>query len=270
ERRAWERIDTREDWDKFRTDRMASLRAAVGQFPAERPALDVRVTATRDGDGYRLLNLAYQSRPGLYVSANLYLPARPPAKMPAIIIQHSFHYPKTQGELHDMGELWARTGTAVLIPERLGFGERVETSPWYRYGDGSRPTFKQQLGVVGETRMGWMAWDLIRAVDLLFERSDVDRDRIILIGAVAGGGEPAAIAAALDPRIDAVVPFNYDHGRIRLDADFPGELAEQLTMSVVTASLAPRKYVRAFEFGWEGAEQAGFPGLWADAWERSQ
>jgi len=32
---------------------------------------------------------------------------------------------------------------------------------------------------------------------------------VILLGAVAGGGDPAAVAAALDERIAAAVPFNF-------------------------------------------------------------
>ncbi len=270
ERRAWDTIHTRADWEKFRAERLERLRSTVGKFPPARPPLDFRVTATHQGDGYQLLNVVYQTRPGFYAVANLYLPAKPSPPMPAIIIQHSFHYPKIQLELQDMGELWARAGCVVLIPEWLGFGERMETAPWYRYNHISRFTFEKQLGVIGETHMGWLAWDLIRAVDLLYERPDVDRDRIILIGSVAGGGEPAAVAAALDKRIGTLIPFNYEHGRIRLDADFPGELTKQLTMSFVTASIAPRRYVRASEFGWEGAEQPGFPALWVDGWQRAQ
>jgi len=270
ERHDWESVKTRADWERFRDLRLQALRQSIGDFPAERPPLDVQVTSRSQGNGYRLENLVYQSRPGFYVAANLYLPDKPLARMPAIVIQHSQHYPRTQGELHDMGQLWARVGCAVLILERLGFGERVETTPWHRQAYASRFTFKKQLGLVGETHTGWMAWDLIRAVDLLYERSDVARDQILVIGSVAGGGEPAAVAAALDPRISAVVPFNYDQGHVRLDADFFDQIGRQLSPWFLTASVAPRRFVRAFEFGWEGAEEPDFPNLWVSGWFRSQ
>jgi dienelactone hydrolase len=269
ERAAWDRITNRAEWETFRDKRITALREAAG-LPEVHTPNDVRITSRRGGKGYQLVNLVYQSRPGLYVPANLYLPDKPPASMPAIIIIHSFHYPNSQGELRDMGALWARTGCAVLVPEWLGFGERVETSPWYRVAYGSRALFREQLNLVGQSLIGWRAWDAIRAVDMLLERPDIDPKRIILMGAVAGGGEPAAVAAALDPRISALVAYNYDHGRVRLDADFFGELPRQFDMSLVANSLAPRHYVRASEFGWEGAAEPDFPDLWVSAWERNR
>ena len=270
ERAEWDRIRTKEDWERYRGSRMKSLRESIGVFPPERSPLDARITARHTGNGYRMENVVYQTRPGFWAAANLYLPATGGAKMPAIVIQHSQHYPRIQGELHDMGELWARKGAAVLLLERLGFGERVETTPLYRQAYASRFTFKKQLNLIGESHTAWMAWDIIRAIDLLYERPEIDRSRIILIGAVAGGGEPAALAAALDPRISAVVPFNYDQGHVRLDADYTGEISKQISPWFITASIAPRRYVRAFEFGWEGAEEPDYPELWVSGWERSQ
>ena len=58
------------------------------------------------------------------MTANLYLPAKPPRTMPGILISHSHHNPKTQGELQDMGMTWARSGCLVLVIDQLGHGER--------------------------------------------------------------------------------------------------------------------------------------------------
>jgi cephalosporin-C deacetylase-like acetyl esterase len=84
----------------------------------------VRVTGRIAGDGHVIENLVFESRPGLPVTANLYLPAQPAAPMPGILISHSHHNPKTQGELQDMGMTWARQGCAVLVMDHLGHGER--------------------------------------------------------------------------------------------------------------------------------------------------
>jgi dienelactone hydrolase len=54
------------------------------------------------------------------VTANLYLPEKISGRVPAIILVHSHHAPKTQSELQDMGMTWARNGIAVLVPDQLG------------------------------------------------------------------------------------------------------------------------------------------------------
>ena len=270
ERQDWLGVKTRQDWEHFRDERIAALRESIGQFPPERPPLDTRVTAHHNGKGYRLENIVFQSRPNYWMTANLYLPEKPSGRMPGILIVHSQHYPKTQGELHDMGEMWARAGAAVLVMERPGYGERVQTTPWYRQGYGSRFLFTKQLFLAGESYSGWAAWDVMRCVDYLLDRSDIDPEKIVVLGSVAGGAEPAAVAAALDPRISAVVPFNYDQGHVRVHGDSPGQIAWQFSPWLVAASVAPRRLIRAFEFSWEGAEKADYPDLWVDGLKRSQ
>src|SRR5262249_41148873 len=189
ERRAWDRVNSRQEWERFRDQRIRALKASFGKFPPEKLPLQAQVTGRHSGDGYRLENVVYHGRPQDSMAANLYLPEKPAVKYPAILIVHSQHYPKIQGELHDMGELWARAGAAVLIIERPGYGERTETTPWYRQGYGSRYNFTRQLFLAGESYSGWAAWDVMRSVDFLYERPEIDRNRIIVFGSVAGGGE---------------------------------------------------------------------------------
>ena len=270
ERRAWEQVRTRGDWERFRDERMRALQASLGQFPPERPPLDVHISARRQGQGYRLENVVFQSRPGFYVTANLYLPEHVSKPVPGMILVHSQHAPKSEWELHDSGEIWARSSCAVLIMERPGFGERAETNPWYRQAYASRYTFTRQLYLVGENYSAWSAWDVIRSVDFLLQRTEVDPKQIFAIGAVASGGHVAGLAAALDPRITAVVPYNYDQGHLRVHGDLPGAIAGQFSPWLVMASIAPRKYVRPFEFAWEGSEETDVPSLWVDGMSRSE
>ena len=172
----------------------------------------MRAAVTRHldyGDGFVLENVVFESRPGLVVTANLYLPAKSAGRMPAIIVVHSHHAPKVQSELQDMGMTWARSGTAVLILDQLGAGERLQSQPWPRESYYSRYNLGIQLYLAGESLIKWMVWDLMRGIDLLLERPEVDPNRIVLLGSVAGGGDPAAVTAALDNRLAAVLPFNF-------------------------------------------------------------
>src|SRR5688500_8297682 len=101
ESRAWTELRTREDWERYRDVRLKALRDSLGVAP-EAAELRPRVTRTIEGDGYRIENVAFESRPGVLVTANLYGPSTPSASMPGVIIVHSHHNPKTQAELQDM------------------------------------------------------------------------------------------------------------------------------------------------------------------------
>ena len=116
--------------------------------------------------------------------------------------------PRSQGELQDMGMTWARQGYLVLVMDQLGHGERRQ-HPFRSAADYAGPFevnrqdyyFRYNLGIqlqlIGDSLMGWMVWDLRRGVDLLLSRPGIDPANIILMGSVAGGGDPAAVAAAL-------------------------------------------------------------------------
>ena len=126
--------------------------------------------------------------------------------MPGILIAHSHHRPKTQGELQDMGMTWARAGCVVLVIDQLGHGERADHPfqseqdytknnsgyRWWRQDYYYLFDVNAQLHLIGDSLMCWMAWDLMRGVDLLLARPGIDPKKILLLGAVAGGGDPAA------------------------------------------------------------------------------
>lgn len=275
EAQAWAGVQTREQWEQFRAKRMQALSRFIGEFPPRVP-LNTTVGKEYAGDGYRRLDLIYRSRTDLWVAANLYLPATVRGRVPAFIIIPSHHRPRTQAELQDMGILWARQGSAVLVADNIGHGERIQTYPWNREGYHARYNMGLQLYVAGESLMKWMVWDTKRAVDMLVERSEVDPARIILLGAVAGGGDPAGVTAALEPRIAAVAPFNYgeatpEHGgrgnwpahladpgwgSWETTRNLPGSIAGQYFPWLICASVAPRRFVFSYEMGWDVEEQA--------------
>src|SRR5262245_47916341 len=175
---AWGRIQTREDWERFRAEKLALLRKSLGTLPPRPAKPKTLVTKRIDGEGFQIQNLVYESRPGLVVTANLYVPQPPRDKMPGIAIAHSHHNPKWEGELQDMGMTWARAGCYVLVPDALGHGERRQ-HPFAAASDYPKefPVSRQdynfrydtslQLYLLGETLMGWMAHDLMTGFDVL-------------------------------------------------------------------------------------------------------
>lgn len=279
----WYNISSRTQWELYKVRRIAALRKSLGAPPAESD-LKTRVTATIKGEGYVIENTLFLSRPGLWVTANVYLPEKPGPKMPGILIFHSHHSPKTQGELQDMGILWARLGCVVLVMDQLGHGERrehpfVDASSYpgmFRVGRQDyyfRYNTAAHLHLIGESLIGWMVQDMRSAVDLLLARKDVDPGKIILLGAVAGGGDPAGVAAALDDRIAAVAPFNFGGPQPETRYPLPDnaedtfnyagggswESTRNLRLSardgflpwVIVGSVAPRRLIHAHEFAWD-------------------
>ena len=52
----------------------------------------------------------------------------------------------------------------------------------------------------GETMIGWRVYDVMRTIDWIATRSDLDAQRVGCMG-ISGGGTCTAFAAALEPRI---------------------------------------------------------------------
>jgi cephalosporin-C deacetylase-like acetyl esterase len=290
---AFAAVKTKEQWEKHRDERLAKLKASLGSWPAPPKGMRIETTRVVKGDGLAIHNILYESRPGMWVSANLYLPAEPPTeKKPGMLIVTAHHTAKTQGELQDMGMTWARAGCAVLVPDQLGYGERREHAfrtekdldKPYRAGRQDyyfRYNSNLQLSAVGESLMGWFVWDLMRGVDVLLKQPNVHKDQIVLLGSVAGGGDPAGVTAALDSRIAAVVPFNFGGWQPESqitknpdrDFDWFGDGYWESTRGlrfgardgfahyVITGSVAPRKLLHAHEFAWDPKTDPAWPRL---------
>jgi cephalosporin-C deacetylase-like acetyl esterase len=281
---AWAQIQSRADWERFRQEKLAALRKALGPLPARPTPPRTLITGRVSGEGFQIQNLVYESRPGLVVTANLYIPDPPRDSMPGILLSHSHHNPKHEGELQDMGMTWARAGCYVLVPDHLGHGERRQ-HPFVTAADyaGQFQVGRQdyyfrydtslQLYLVGETLMGWLVHDLMTGVDQLLAQRGVDPRRIILLGSVAGGGDPAAVTAALDERIACACPFNFGgpqpESRYPLPADaetsfnYAGSGSWESTRDLyrsaadgflpwtIVGSVAPRYLIHAHEFSWD-------------------
>src|SRR5262245_63449146 len=131
----------------------------------ERAPLKAAVTGRLDKDGYTVEKLHFQSRPGLYVTANLYLPRPAPKKpCPAILYlcghasQMKRDGNKAAPETQSHGIWFATHGYVALVLDTLELGEiaamhrgTLRHERWWWYSAGYTPA-------------GVECWNAIRAL----------------------------------------------------------------------------------------------------------
>jgi len=182
----------------------------LGGFPAH-TRLNATVVGKREFPGHRIEKIIYESRPGFFVTAILYLPKTKPP-YPGILFPcgHSENG-KAAGAYQKACILLAQNGMAVLCFDPIGQGERKQLLD---AKTGSRPRYRATTehmveGVapilLGRNLATYMIWDGMRGIDYLQSRPDIDPKRIGCTGN-SGGGNLTSFLMALDPRISCAAP----------------------------------------------------------------
>ncbi|MBA2117752.1 hypothetical protein HOV93_49540 [Planctomycetes bacterium FF15] len=200
-------IDSLEAWEAKRGEYQQKLREMLGLDPwPEKTDLKVTTTGTIERDGIVVENIHFQSMPGLYVTGNLYRPAKVDGKLPAVLYVCGHGRVKKDGisygnktHYQHHGAWFARHGFVCLTIDSLQLGE-IEGKHKGLHND------KYQWWTNrGYTPAGVEAWNCVRAIDLLQSRDDVDPEKIGVTGR-SGGGAYSWYIAAIDERIKAAVP----------------------------------------------------------------
>ena len=192
-------INNLSDWEAAKDQRRTEFLEMMGlqgkPFEGKRSPLNVTKTGVIQKKGYRIEKLYYESLPGLYVPANLYIPDDIKKPVPAIlyVCGHS-HTQKHHYQAH--AKSFAQNGFVVLIIETIQRGEvkgehlGAESLGWFHwYSKGYNPG-------------GVEIWNGIRGLDLLSELPEVDKDRLGVTG-ISGGGSQSWYLPVADPRIKA-------------------------------------------------------------------
>src|SRR3954447_11753770 len=209
--------------------------------PLDRTPLNPRVVGTVERPGYRIERVTFESRPRLYVTANLYVPAGS-GRRPAILgpLGHSVNgkaWPSYQKLFSNL----ARKGYVVLAYDPFGQGERIEypgarpgQSAINGGGTGEHEYAGRRLVLLGANFGLFRAWDGIRGIDYLLTRPEVDPDRIGCCGQ-SGGATMTQFLGALDGRISAaVVSMGNTENLAQADVEPPGS-ADDAEQNIVPA-----------------------------------
>lgn len=202
-------VTTREAWEKNRPELRRQFFDMMGLWPLPaKTDLKATVTGTADGAGFTVEKLHFQSRPGLFVTANFYLPkARKPGQTFPTVLYVCGHGNVVEGVVsygskvkYQYHPAWfAAHGFACLVLDTVELGE----IPGDHHGTYSRGMWWWQAR--GYTPAGVELWNAVRALDYLETRPEVDAKRIGVTGR-SGGGATSWWVAAADDRVRVAVP----------------------------------------------------------------
>ena len=190
----------------------AKLLGLLGGLPDYRGPLHSRVTGRLVNPVYTMEKVIFESLPGYYVTANLYLP-NGGGKHPAVLLSAG-HSQSGKTENHLIAASLASKGFVAMTYDPLGLGERKQTYD-ARIGRsiaGCCANEHLQAGaqslLIGQSVARYFIFDAMRALDYLTLRPEVDTARIGAAGC-SGGGCLTTYIAALDDRIAAAAPACY-------------------------------------------------------------
>lgn len=204
-RRVLNGATTRDAWEAQREELKRQYLDMLGLWPLpEKSPLHPTVTGHLEQDGFHVEKLHFQSQPGLYVTGNLYRPAKVNGKLPAVlyVCGHSNRGRdgnKTAFQHH--GAWFATHGYVCLIIDTLQLGE----IPGTHHGTYNKQRWWWQS--MGYTPAGVECWNGIRALDYLISREDVDAGKLAVTG-ISGGGAATFWIAAADERVKVCVPVS--------------------------------------------------------------
>jgi len=211
--RAWDGIHNERELLRTQDQARRKLLQMIGGLPAAKTDLQARVTGRIEMDGFSVEKLIFQSLPGVYVTALLYVPADHSKKHPAVLVpaghaaDGKFHYQSLSQRLVGRGYVvisWDPVGQG----ERSQFWDLAAGKSRYNLVCGEHAAMGNLAYLAGANLARWEIWDGIRAVDYLLTRPEVDSQRISITG-TSGGGFQATLIAALDERIKVAVPSCY-------------------------------------------------------------
>jgi cephalosporin-C deacetylase-like acetyl esterase len=234
-------VATVTQWEQRRQSGRAAL-AKMLWHDMRWPDAPPRATMThrQEHPHYTVENLVLETVPGVYLTANLYLPRSGQGPFPVVLYQ-SGHASKSVYRRH--GAWFAANDIAALVMDNIEMGEiefthhGVYANAWFHwYSRGFSPLAVELLNAR-------------RAIDYLAARPDLDRRRIGATGR-SGGGMTTFFLAALDDRIVASAPVSgtlSTAGWIRhrlsmahCDCQYPVN-SYGLVYSEIGAMIAPRR-----------------------------
>ena len=219
----WKPPETAADWKTTAEALRERILVSAGLWPLpEKTPLNPVVTGRIDRGDYTVEKVYFASRPGHYVSGNLYRPKDFKGRTAGVLCPYG-HW--AQGRFYDAGEKLAaeqlKTGAEVhlsasrsTLQARMVQLARLGCTVFHydMVGRADSTVIPHAEGFNDVTAELWLhnkfglqTWNSVRALDYLLSLPEVDPDRIGVTGA-SGGGTQTFFLGAIDSRPTAAFP----------------------------------------------------------------
>ena len=210
-----------EHWQRRLRAKLAEL---LGVPFAVRGAIQPVALETREFPAYRREKIAFEATPGSWLLAYLLIPKTGKPPYPAMVCvpghgrgvddivgidDKGQDRTDKAGYQHDFAIQAAERGIAAVAIEPMSFGCRRDALT-RKKGLGSSscmPNAGAAL-LLGQTMIGWRVRDVMRTIDWIATRPELDAQRVGCMG-ISGGGTCTLFSAALEPRIRVAFVSGY-------------------------------------------------------------
>lgn len=190
------------EWEQHKKSLRAALLKSWGGLADEPCDLEPRILGTIQREGYRVEKLVIQTRPGVLMTANAYVPEGGGKRAAVLCVHGHWRLAKSEPRVQSRCIGLAKLGFFVLMVDAFGAGERgLQPALGEYHGEMVAAT----LFPAGIPLSGIQVYENMRAVDYMQTRPEVDPDRIGITGC-SGGGNQTMYSGAFDERHKAVVP----------------------------------------------------------------
>lgn len=207
----YESIKTLEDIRVYQNERIDYFWEQLGPLWEKSP-LNAQVVGTIEKEGFRVEKVVFESVPGFFVTGALFLPTNPAFKPPyhAVLIACG-HTDIGKGAqwMQRICGLGATNGLAMFIIDPIEQGDRweilKEDGNYYAASVPAHNIVGAGSILLGRNTATFEVWDMVRSLDYLQSRTDINPNKLGVAG-ISGGGTQTSYLMALDERITAAAP----------------------------------------------------------------
>ncbi len=148
---------------------------------------------------------------------------------------------------HDLAVQCVTNGYATLAIDLIAIGARAPAKLRKEFPQGNACNrYSHILQLYGENVMGYRVYDVIRAIDYMQSRNDIDKSKIATMG-ISGGAAVSLLTAAVEPRIKCAVVSCFcneiDQSLVAFEhcaCQYIPDLAKTFRISDIAGLVAPR------------------------------